>query len=121
MSKTALYYSPVGGNVNRVANMLGALIGNDKVDIIPVKEVEKGDLTKYEKVILLGSTVGTDHWSNELLQTNGQSFSRRLRKLVLRKKRLLLSGLETVFYILITSWTEWQFYMKDSQSKMRKC
>ncbi len=65
MSKTALYYSPVGGNVNRVANMLGEMIGNDKVDIIHVKEVEKGDLSKYDKVILLGSTVGADHWNNE--------------------------------------------------------
>jgi len=41
MSKTVLFFSPEGGNVDRVANKLGDLIGNDKVDIIPVKEVER--------------------------------------------------------------------------------
>ena len=97
MSKTALYYSPVGGNVNRVANMLGALIGNDKVDIIPVKEVEKGDLTKYEKVILLGSTVGTDHWSNETIADEWPEFFTKIKEVSFEKKKIAIVGLGNSF------------------------
>ena len=53
MNKTALLYSPEGGNVNRVTIKLGEVIGNDKVDIIPVREVEKGDLNKYNQIIFV--------------------------------------------------------------------
>ena len=42
MSKTAIFFSPEGGNVDSVAHKLGELIGNEKADIFPVKEVEKG-------------------------------------------------------------------------------
>jgi flavodoxin len=65
MNKTAIVYSPEGGNVNSVTIKLGEVIGNDKVDIIPVKEVLKGDLNKFNQIIFVGSTVGADHWNNE--------------------------------------------------------
>jgi len=97
MSKTALYYSPVGGNVNRVANMLGALIGNDKVDIIHVKEVEKGDLSKYDKVILLGSTVGTDHWNNETIVDEWPEFFTKINEISFEKKKVAIVGLGNSF------------------------
>jgi flavodoxin long chain len=97
MSKTALFYSPVGGNVNRVANMLGALIGNDKVDIIPVKAVEKGDLTKYDRVILLGSTVGTDHWSNETIVDEWPGFFTKIKEISFEKKKVAIVGLGNSF------------------------
>lgn len=97
MSKTALYYSPVGGNVNRVANMLGALIGIDKVDIIPVKEVEEGDLDKYNKIILLGSTVGADHWSNETIVDEWPEFFTKNKEISFEKKKLAIVGLGNSF------------------------
>ena len=97
MSKTALYYSPVGGNVNRVANMLGELIGNDKADIIPVKEVEKGDLSKYDKLILLGSTVGVDHWSNETIVDEWPEFFTKIEDLSFENKKLAIVGLGNSF------------------------
>jgi flavodoxin I len=97
MSKTALFYSPEGGNVNRVANMLGEMIGNDKVDIIQVKEVEKGDLTKYEKVILLGSTVGADHWSNETIVDEWPEFFTKIKEISFEKKKVAIVGLGNSF------------------------
>jgi len=97
MSKTALIFSPVGGNVNRVANMLGELIGNDKVDIIPVKEVEKGDLSKYDKLILLNSTVGTDHWSNETIVDEWPEFFSKIADLSFENKKLAIVGLGNSF------------------------
>ena len=81
MSKTALFYSPEGGNVNRVTNKLGEMIGNDKVDIIPVKEVEKVDLYNYDKIILVGSTVGADHWDNEIVVDEWPEFFKKIKEI----------------------------------------
>jgi len=97
MSKTALYYSPVGGNVNRVANMLGEMIGNDKVDIVPVKEVKTGDLDKYDKVILLGSTVGADHWNNVTIVDEWPEFFTKNKEVSFEKKKVAIVGLGNSF------------------------
>jgi len=93
MSKTALFYSPEGGNVNSVANKLGELIGNDKVDIIPVKEVEKEDLAKYDKIILAGSTVGTDHWDHEIVVDEWIEFFTKIKEISFEKKKVAIIGL----------------------------
>ncbi|RLD92204.1 MAG: flavodoxin [Bacteroidetes bacterium] len=97
MSKTALFYSPEGGNVNTVTNMLGELIGNDKVDIIPVKEFEKGDLDKYNKIILVGSTVGADHWNNETIVDEWQEFFTKIKEISFEKKKVAIVGLGNCF------------------------
>ena len=93
MSKIALFYSPEGGNVNRVANKLGGMIGNDNVDIIPVKEVEKGDLHKYDKIILVGSTVGADHWDNEIVVDEWPEFFTKIKEIDFEKKKVAIVGL----------------------------
>jgi flavodoxin I len=93
MSKTAVFYSPVGGNVNNVANKLGEMIGNDKVDIIPVKEVESEDLDKYQQIILVGSTVGTDHWKNEIIVDEWPEFFRKSKETGYENKKVAIVGL----------------------------
>ena len=93
MSKTALFYSPEGGNVNRVTNKLGEMIGNNRVDIIPVKEVEKGDLNKYNKIILVGSTVGADHWNNEIVVDEWTEFFTKIKEISFENKKVAIIGL----------------------------
>ena len=93
MSKTAIFFSPEGGNVNNVANKLGELIGEDKVDIIPVKEVSKEDLIKYDKIILIGSTVGADHWDNEIIVNEWPEFFRKSNEIRFDKKKVAIIGL----------------------------
>jgi len=93
MSKTALFYSPEGGSVNRVTNKLGEMIGNNKVDIIPVKEVEKGDLHKYNKIILVGSTVGADHWNNETVVDEWAEFFTKIKEISFENKKVAIVGL----------------------------
>jgi flavodoxin I len=93
MSKTVLFFSPKGGNVNRVANKLGELIGNDKVDIIPVKEAEKGDLYKYNNIILVGSTVGADHWDNEIVVDEWPEFFTKMKEISFENKKVAIVGL----------------------------
>ena len=93
MSKTAIFFSPQGGNVNGVATQLGELIGNDKVDVIPVPEVEIDDVDKYNKIILVGSTVGTDHWNNEIIVDEWAEFFTKIKGISLEEKKLAVVGL----------------------------
>ncbi len=93
MNKTALLYSPEGGNVNRVTIKLGEVIGNEKVDIIPVREVEKGDLEKYTQIIFIGSTVGADHWSNETVVDEWEAFFTKMDEISFEDKKVAIVGL----------------------------
>ncbi len=93
MSKTAIFYSPEGGNVNRVTNKLGEMIGNDKVDVIHVKEVEKGVFNKYNKIVLVGSTVGADHWNNEIVVDEWTEFFTKIKGINLENKMVAIVGL----------------------------
>lgn len=93
MSKTAIYYSPEGGSVNRVAMKLGEMVGNEKVDIVPVNSVEKGDLEKFSQFIFVGSTVGADHWSNETLVDEWQAFFAEIGDTGFEDKKVAIVGL----------------------------
>ena len=93
MSKTAIFFSPQGGNVNSVADKLGELIGNDRVDIFPVTEVEKEDVDKYNKIILVGSTVGADHWDNETIVDEWIEFFSKIKEISFEDKKVAIVGL----------------------------
>lgn len=93
MNKTALLYSPQGGNVNRVTIKLGEVIGNKKVEIIPVREVVKGDLIKYNQIIFVGSTVGADHWNNETVVDEWQEFFAKTDEISFEDKKVAIVGL----------------------------
>ena len=93
MNKTVIFFSPTGGNVDRVANKLGDLIGKEKVDIIPVKEADEEDLLKYNKIILVGSTVGADHWNNEIIVDEWTEFFTKIEEISFEKKKVAIIGL----------------------------
>lgn len=93
MSKIALLFSPVGGNVNSVANKLGEMIGNNKIDVIPVKEVESEDLDKYNQFIFVGSTVGADHWTNEIIVDEWEAFFSKIGENMFSNKKVAIVGL----------------------------
>lgn len=93
MNKTAIFFSPEGGNVNSVSIKLGEVIGKDKVDIIPATKVVKEDLDKYNQVILVGSTVGADHWSNKIIVDEWQEFFAKLDEISFEDKKMAIVGL----------------------------
>ena len=93
MIKTALLYSPVGGNVNNVTIKLGELIGDDKADIIHIKEVDAGVLDNYKQLILIGSTVGADHWDNEIIVDEWQEFFTKMVGNSFAGKKVAIVGL----------------------------
>lgn len=93
MNKIALLYSPEGGNVNKVTIKLAEIIGIEKVDIIPVRKVGKGELDKYKQIIFLGSTVGADHWTNEIVADEWQEFFNKWDEISFENKKVAIVGL----------------------------
>jgi len=93
MSKTALFYSPEGGNVNGVAVQLGEMIGTDNLDVIPAKEAESDIVSKYNQIILVGSTVGADHWNNEVIEDEWTTFFTKIEDLSFENKKVAIVGL----------------------------
>ena len=51
MSKTAIFFGPLKGAVNRVADKLKDAIGDDKVEMIPVNTATVADIKKYDRAI----------------------------------------------------------------------
>jgi flavodoxin I len=97
MSKTAVFFSPEGGNVNSVADKLGEMIGKDKVDVIPLREVKEEDLINYHQMIVIGSTVGTDHWSNEAVPDEWPDFFSKMEPISFEDKKVAIVGLGNSF------------------------
>ena len=93
MKNTALLFSPEGGNVHSVTNKLGEILGNENVDIIPVRQVTKGDVEKYDQIILIGSTVGADHWSNESIEDEWHAFFLQMDDKSFEDKKTAIVGL----------------------------
>ena len=93
MSKIALYFSPEGGNVDRVTHKLGDMIGEDRVDIIAVRAADPADLDKYDRIILIGSTVGADHWDNEIIVDEWAGFFLSIEDISFKDKKVALVGL----------------------------
>jgi len=62
MIKTAIFFGPLKGAVNRVADKICAAIGKDLVEMVPVKYATASDLAKYDRIIFGLSTVGNETW-----------------------------------------------------------
>lgn len=93
MSKIAIFYGPVGGAVNRVADIIKAAIGNDKVEMVAVKDATVADLEKYDKIIFGASTVGSDTWDSEHSNNDWAKFLPEIRKTNFAEKTVAIFGL----------------------------
>ncbi len=65
MSKTAIFFGPEKGSVNRVATLIRNLIGPEKVELIPVKNATFKDFTRFNQIIFGISTVGKETWDGK--------------------------------------------------------
>lgn len=93
MSKIAIFYGPVGGAVNRVADKIKNAIGEDKVEMVAVKEASAEDLEKYDKIIFGASTVGNDTWDSVYSNHDWAKFLPELRKVDFSEKTVAIFGL----------------------------
>jgi flavodoxin I len=93
MSKTAIFYGPVGGAVNRVADKIKAQIGEDKVELVPVKNATAADIARFDKIIFGISTVGKDTWDSKFANNDWGIFLPEIEKVDYAGKKVAIFGL----------------------------
>ncbi len=93
MSKIAIFYGPVGGAVNRVADKIKDAIGADKVEMVAVKNASAADLEKYDKIIFGLSTVGKDTWDSSYASNDWAKFLPEISKVDYSNKTIAVFGL----------------------------
>ncbi|PIF06096.1 MAG: flavodoxin [Draconibacterium sp.] len=93
MSKTAIFFGPLNGAVNRVADKIKATIGEEKVIMIPVKDATVADLEKYDKIIFGISTVGKETWQSTYSNTDWGHFLPEIGKTSYQGKTIAIFGL----------------------------
>ena len=93
MSKTAIFFGPEKGAVNRVADKLKNVIGEDKVVMIPVNTATAADIEKYDKIIFGMSTVGKDTWDSKYANNDWAKFLPEIGKTRYEGKTIAIFGL----------------------------
>ena len=93
MSKTAIFFGPLKGAVNRVADKIKDAIGEDKVVMVPVKDATVADLEKYDKIIFGISTVGKETWHSTYSNVDWGNFCLKSAKTRYEGKTIAIFGL----------------------------
>lgn len=93
MSKTAIFFGPLQGAVNRVADKIKDAIGEDKVVMVPVKDATVADLEKYDKIIFGISTVGKETWHSTYSNVDWAEFLPEISKTRYEGKTIAIFGL----------------------------
>lgn len=93
MSKTAIFFGPEKGAVNRVADKIARAIGADKVEMVLVKNATYKDLEKYDKIIFGISTVGKESWQSTYSNLDWAKFLPEIEKTRYEGKTLAIFGL----------------------------
>jgi len=93
MSKIAIFFGPLKGAVNRVADKVKDAIGEDKVVMVPVKDATVADLEKYDKIIFGISTVGKDTWDSSYTNVDWGKFLPEISKTRYEGKTIAIFGL----------------------------
>lgn len=93
MSKTAIFFGPEKGAVNRVADMIRSLIGPDKVDLVPVKNASAADFADYDQIIFGISTVGKETWDGKPASSDWGKFMPEVSRGDFKGKIVAIYGL----------------------------
>lgn len=93
MSKIAIFFGPVGGAVNKVADKIKDAIGEDKVEMVDVKDASVADLEKFDKIIFGVSTVGKDTWDSDYSSNDWGKFLSEICKADYAAKTVAIFGL----------------------------
>lgn len=92
MKKIGLFYGPTGGSVERIAQKLAGLLG-DQADIRPIKDASASDLDEYDNLILGISTIGRATWGSDATADDWDIFLPQLDKMNYQNKTFALYGL----------------------------
>lgn len=88
MKKIGLFFGSDTGNTEEVANKIQALIGEDKVDIYDMYDVETSTFDDYDQIIL-----GLSTWHDGQLQSDWDSFFEDFKTVDFTGKTVALFGL----------------------------
>ena len=93
MKKTAIFFGPEKGAVNRVADMIRNLIGPEKVDLVPVKNASPSDFASYDQIIFGISTVGKETWDGKPASSDWGKFLPQVSQGDFKGKTVAMYGL----------------------------
>ena len=93
MNTIAILFGPEGGSTEKIAKMIANEIGNDKCDLISVKNADANVVSEYKNIIIGGSTIGTHNWSIESSSNDWDEFMPKFRKIDFEGKNTAIFGL----------------------------
>lgn len=93
MKKIGLFYGPILGSCEKVAQKVWKLIGEEKCDLKAVRYCTKKDLDKYDNIIFGLSTVGAETWQADKFQSGWFTFINELEKADLQGNKIAIFGL----------------------------
>lgn len=93
MSKIGIFFGPLNGAVNRVANLLQEKIGSDKVELVPVKTASAEDFKRFDRIVFGISTVGNETWDGSIRKTDWGLFMPEVSKGDFAGKKVAIYGL----------------------------
>jgi flavodoxin I len=93
MSKTAIFFGPEKGSVNRVADLIKSLIGPEKVELVPVKNASVADFADYDQIIFGISTVGKETWDGKPASSDWGKFLPQVSQGDFKGKKVAIFGL----------------------------
>ncbi len=93
MSKIGIFYGPEKGSVGKVANMILDILGNDRADLLLVKDCDSKTVNQYNKIIFGISTIGTSNWDSEHTDTDWDVFFTHIPEINWSNKTVAIYGL----------------------------
>jgi flavodoxin I len=93
MKRTAIFYGPVGGKTEKIAERLREMIGRDRCDLIKVRDSDRKTIGKYDNIIFGTSTIGMETWDGEQVRSGWFTFIHELAEAELKGRKIALFGL----------------------------
>lgn len=93
MKKIGLFYGHVESRTEKIAERIWKLIGEDKCDILKVRDSNKNDLERYQNIIFGASTLGKATWDGIHIKSGWFSFINELDKADLKGRKIAMFGL----------------------------
>jgi flavodoxin I len=93
MSKIGLFFGPLKGSVNRVAEKVKTALGEQNIDMISVNDASAENLESYDKIIFGISTVGKETWDSDFSNTDWSKFFPNISKVDYSGKTIAIFGL----------------------------
>ena len=93
MSKIGIFFGPLKGSVNRVADKVKLALGEQNVELISVNDASASDLEKYDRIIFGISTVGKETWDSNYSNTDWSKFFPNISLVDFSGKTVAIFGL----------------------------